>query len=78
MEIKKLLTSVQHSSFEDMDGVVHGLESESRRRLLGFGVELTLPFWALSVLSLLMQNLLKNSSMFSSRCSKSLDVMVRC
>lgn len=70
---------MQHGGFGDEDGVVPGLESESAGQcLLGFGVEFAFLFSVLSVLSLFtMQSLLKHLCMYSSRWSRSLDIIVR-
>lgn len=60
------------------DGDVSGLESDSGRTRLAFGLELDFPFLSLSVLSLfMMQNQLKHLSVYSSRCSRSVDGKVR-
>lgn len=65
-----MLTSEHHSVFEDVDG------APELKSLLGFGVELALPFFVSSVLSLLMQRLLKHSSLYCSCWPRWLDAAV--
>lgn len=68
IEMRMSLISVQHGGLGEEDEVVPGLESESRRSLLAFGVDEILALDVSDDFSLfMMQSLLNHSSVYSSR-----------